>query len=82
MEVIPELKQQITELQRHRHELETQLEEQRTEMTGELFTGKTLLHYSHDYLLFLFFSICLTENNIRVSNELQRKLDEERSQNR
>ncbi|XP_060770464.1 unconventional myosin-Vc isoform X2 [Neoarius graeffei] len=31
--VIPELKQQITALQRHNHELETQQEEQRTEMT-------------------------------------------------
>ncbi|XP_027019679.2 unconventional myosin-Vc [Tachysurus fulvidraco] len=53
--VIPELKQQVTELRRHRQELETQLEQQRTEMT---------------------------ENNIRVSNELQRKLEEESSQKR
>ncbi|KAF7701920.1 hypothetical protein HF521_001203 [Silurus meridionalis] len=53
--VIPELKQQVTELQRHRQELETQLEEQRHEMT---------------------------ENNIRVSNELQHKLEEEGSQRR
>ncbi|KAG7324176.1 hypothetical protein KOW79_012192 [Hemibagrus wyckioides] len=53
--VIPELKQQVTELRRHRQELETQLEEQCTEMT---------------------------ENNIRVSNELQHKLEEESLQRR
>lgn len=48
------MKQQVTELQRHKQELEAQLEKQCTEMTGELFTGKTLFRYSHDYL-FIFY---------------------------
>ncbi|KAI4903113.1 hypothetical protein NFI96_015690, partial [Prochilodus magdalenae] len=34
--VIPELKQQVSELQRHRQELESQLKEQSTEMTEKL----------------------------------------------
>lgn len=80
--MIPELKQQVTELQRHRQELETQLEEQHSEMTGEIFTAKTLLHYGHDHLLIFFFNLFETENNIRISNELQRKLEEESSQRR
>ncbi|XP_017562180.1 unconventional myosin-Vc isoform X1 [Pygocentrus nattereri] len=34
--VIPELKQQVSELQRHKQELETQLKEQSTEMTDKM----------------------------------------------
>uniref|UniRef100_A0A8B9HAJ0 Myosin VC n=1 Tax=Astyanax mexicanus TaxID=7994 RepID=A0A8B9HAJ0_ASTMX len=41
--VIPDLKQQVAESQRHRQELETQLKEQNTEMTGELFSNNELL---------------------------------------
>ncbi|XP_072528419.1 unconventional myosin-Vc [Salminus brasiliensis] len=53
--VIPELKQQVAESQRHRQELETQLKEQNAEMTEKL---------------------------LKVSTELQSKLEEERSQRR
>uniref|UniRef100_A0AAR2KH01 Myosin VC n=1 Tax=Pygocentrus nattereri TaxID=42514 RepID=A0AAR2KH01_PYGNA len=42
--VIPELKQQVSELQRHKQELETQLKEQSTEMTGEYFRESFTAH--------------------------------------
>uniref|UniRef100_A0A8B9H7Y9 Myosin VC n=1 Tax=Astyanax mexicanus TaxID=7994 RepID=A0A8B9H7Y9_ASTMX len=46
--VIPDLKQQVAESQRHRQELETQLKEQNTEMTGELFSNNELLSNMKD----------------------------------
>lgn len=35
VQVIPELKQQVSELNRHKHELESQLQDQTAEMSGE-----------------------------------------------
>ncbi|XP_066522959.1 unconventional myosin-Vc [Hoplias malabaricus] len=53
--VIPNLKQQVAELQRHRQELEAHLNDQSTEMSEKI---------------------------LKVSNELQNKVEEERSQRR
>ncbi|KTF90097.1 hypothetical protein cypCar_00047533, partial [Cyprinus carpio] len=44
--VIPELKQQVSELNRHKQELETQLQEQSSEMSGEPNTQS-----EYDYML-------------------------------
>lgn len=40
VQVIPELKQQVSELNRHKQELETQLQDQSAEMSGETNTSE------------------------------------------
>uniref|UniRef100_A0A8C2I0S8 Myosin VC n=1 Tax=Cyprinus carpio TaxID=7962 RepID=A0A8C2I0S8_CYPCA len=53
--VIPELKQQVSELNRHKQELETQLQEQSSEMSGEPNTQS-----EYDYMLNYFEQIWAT----------------------
>uniref|UniRef100_A0A4W4FBN0 Dilute domain-containing protein n=1 Tax=Electrophorus electricus TaxID=8005 RepID=A0A4W4FBN0_ELEEL len=67
--VIPELKQQLSEMQRHRQELETQLKEQSTAMTGKLYSTTELKHG-------LTAGQATTGESKREREELERRLEE------